>query len=214
MIRYKYPRTFHLPWSPGASSDDKTHSDANALFSGHEIVVTEKMDGENTTIYSDGYVHARSIDSAHHPSRDWVKTNVAPMMIGHLPEGWRICGENLYAKHSIGYTTLPSYFLVFSIWDERNMCLSWEDTMEWCNLLGLYMVPVLFKGMWNHEVVKGCFKPHSRYGNENEGYVVRISAAYHFDAFTMSTAKYVRANHVQTEEHWMYATVQPNGIKA
>ena len=28
MERIKYPRTFHIPWSPGATSDDKTHGAA------------------------------------------------------------------------------------------------------------------------------------------------------------------------------------------
>ena len=34
--------------------------------------VKEKMDGENTSLYQDGF-HARSIDGRHHSSRDWVK---------------------------------------------------------------------------------------------------------------------------------------------
>lgn len=38
------------------------------------VVITEKMDGENTTLYRDG-LHARSLDSRHHPSRNWVKPN-------------------------------------------------------------------------------------------------------------------------------------------
>ena len=53
----KYPRTPHLPWSPGATADDRVHTDLAGL-EGREIVVTEKLDGENTTIYRD-HVHAR-----------------------------------------------------------------------------------------------------------------------------------------------------------
>ena len=34
------------------------------------------MDGENSTIYPDGYTHARSIDSAHHPSRSHLKSSL------------------------------------------------------------------------------------------------------------------------------------------
>ena len=123
----KYPRTPHLPWSPGASSDD-VWIDTFALFEGSEVVITEKMDGENTTLYAD-HIHARSLDSRHHPSRSWVKG--LHQSIAHLiPAGWRICGENLYARHSVGYEALPSYFMVFSIWDEHNHCLGWEQTVE------------------------------------------------------------------------------------
>ena len=49
----KYPRTPHLPWSPGASDDDVRVADT-AMSEGREVVVTEKLDGENTTLYADG----------------------------------------------------------------------------------------------------------------------------------------------------------------
>ena len=67
----KYPRTPHLPWSPGASQDDVFSLDARH-FEGQTVIITEKMDGENTTLYRD-YLHARSVDGRHHPSRNWVK---------------------------------------------------------------------------------------------------------------------------------------------
>ena len=35
MKRYKYPRTYHVPWSPGATSDDKTLKIYDGLY--HEI---------------------------------------------------------------------------------------------------------------------------------------------------------------------------------
>jgi hypothetical protein len=89
-MRVPYPRTPHLPWSPGASSDDVRVADPAGLR-GAEVVVTEKLDGENTTLYRDG-LHARSPDSAHHPSRAWVKAlqgRIGPA----IPPGWRVCGE-------------------------------------------------------------------------------------------------------------------------
>ena len=67
----KYPRTWHLPWSPGATKDDRVLPDT-AHFNSQEVVVTVKMDGENTTLYPD-YLHARSLDSRNHPSRNWIK---------------------------------------------------------------------------------------------------------------------------------------------
>jgi RNA ligase len=97
-IRCKYPRTPHLPWSPGASEDD-VKLDGCLKFQGREVVVTEKMDGENTSLYRNG-LHARSLDSRHHPSRDWIKAWHGGIA-HHIPEGWRLCGENVYARHSI-----------------------------------------------------------------------------------------------------------------
>ena len=43
-MRYKYPRTYHLPFSPGGTSDDKILLNDEHL-NGIEVVVTEKTDG-------------------------------------------------------------------------------------------------------------------------------------------------------------------------
>lgn len=40
----KYGRTYHLPISPGATSDDKVMLGLDGLMAG-DLVVTEKMDG-------------------------------------------------------------------------------------------------------------------------------------------------------------------------
>lgn len=67
----KYPSTPHLPFSPGLQNDDRRILTLDGLI-GREVVVTEKMDGENTPMYMD-HIHDWSLDSRHHPSRDWVK---------------------------------------------------------------------------------------------------------------------------------------------
>lgn len=42
----KYPRTYHLPWSESLTDDDRYHPDVEFL-NGKEVVITEKLDGEN-----------------------------------------------------------------------------------------------------------------------------------------------------------------------
>ena len=205
MHRVKYPRTRHLPWSPGSTSDD-LFADSLLPFHGQRVIVTEKMDGENTSLYRDG-LHARSIDGRHHPSRDWVKSMHGQM--AHLiPEGWRVCGENVYAFHSIRYSELPSYFLMFSIWDDKGQCLSWDETVEWSKLLGLDHVPVLYDGLF-HEAKLRAMAPDT---TVTEGYVVRLASGFSFDDFQNAVAKWVRTDHVQSEEHWMHKTVIPNSL--
>ena len=125
----KYPRTYHVPWSPGMHDDDRMSKDMSAIENADEVVVTVKMDGENSSLCRDR-IHARSIESGDHPSRHWVK-NLWSRIRYDIPEGWRICGENLQAKHSIGYEDLPSLFLGFSVWNDHNICLSWDETLEW-----------------------------------------------------------------------------------
>ena len=206
--RYKYPRTPHLSFSPGVSSDD-LQLDRHKLFTNCQIVVTEKLDGENTTLYAD-YIHARSIDSRHHPSRAWVKALQASIC-NDIPQGWRICGENLYARHSIAYNNLTSYFYLFAIWNQDNYCLSWDRTQEWAEILGLELPKIMYQGIWNEAAIKAIACNLDR--DICEGFVVRKIEQFHYDDFAQNIAKWVRPHHVQTNEHWMYKEVVPNQLK-
>ena len=172
------------------------------------MVVTEKLDGENTTFYRD-YIHARSLDSRHHPSRAWVKALQAS--IAHdIPAGWRICGENLYARHAIAYENLTSYFYLFSIWNQDNFCLSWSETEEWAAMLGLELPRVMYRGLWNEAEIR---KIGDHLDLEKcEGFVVRNVEQFHYQDFSQNIAKWVRSNHVQNE-HWMYQEVVPNLLR-
>jgi len=207
--RVKHPRTHHLPWSPGVSDDDRVLPDLSGLEN-EEVVVTIKMDGEQTSMYRDGF-HARSIDTASHPSRDWLWG--VHRRIGHdIPEGWRICGENLYAKHSIKYENLPDHFLVHSIWNEKNECLSWDDTDVYAKVLDLQMVPPFWRGLWHEQTIRAIdLTTHE--GDPCEGYVVRVTKSFPYREFARRVGKFVRPNHVQTHGHWMRQAVEVNGVK-
>lgn len=210
--RNKYPRTPHVPASPGATSDDKLLGARQfGGWLGRDVVVTEKMDGENTTIYWDGFLHARSVDGKSHPSRSWVKALAASNVAGKLPEGFRICGENLFARHSIEYDSLSSFFLVFSIWDD-NQCLDWRTTGEWCGKLGLEHVPVLYEGKLGSGLVPSL-AAKMNFGKQ-EGFVIRSAGSFDLSDFGDNVAKYVRKGHVQTAEHWSRGEIVPNRLRA
>jgi hypothetical protein len=205
----KYPRTWHVPWSPGNAKGDKKHKSLEQ-FVGKRVVVSSKMDGENTTMYDD-YIHARSVDSRNHESRNWVRRLHA--QVGwQLPSDFRLCGENLFAKHSIHYHHLTSWFLVFNIWNENNTAISWDETVEYAGLLDLQTVEVLYDGIWDEEIIKSLWTPE-RNQDAMEGYVIRLAGPIRYRDWTMSTAKYVRHDHVQTDEHWMESAVVKNGIE-
>ena len=206
--RVKYPRTYHLPWSPGLGKDDRVMPTL-AGFEGREVVATVKMDGENTTMMRD-YMHARSLEYEHHPSRSRVKA-IHARIARDIPEGWRLCGENLYAVHSIRYENLPASFMLFSVWDDKNRCLSWDETCEWAALLDLATVPVIYRGPWNEARLRDLHEPVFE-GNACEGYVVRVTDSFAYADFRRCVGKYVRAQHVQTDEHWMRKKVEPNGV--
>lgn len=203
--RRKYPRTPHLPWSPGAHGDDVLLKNC-AKFEGKRVVVTEKMDGENSSLYRDG-THARSLDSGHHSSRNLLKAWHAG--IAHrIPEGWRLCGENVYARHSIVYDALPGFFFLLSVWNAQNECLDWDSTVEWAGRLGCPVPVVLWRGLWDAAAVRSIsVDPASC-----EGYVVRLEEGFPHSRFGESVAKWVRPSHVTTDEHWMHAPVVPNRL--
>lgn len=203
----KYPRTPHLPWSSSVTDDDIYQLNLDH-FIGQEIVVTEKMDGENTSMYHND-IHARSLDGRHHPSRDWVKSWHAT--IAHdIPENWRLCGENLYAQHSVIYQNLDSYFYLFSIWNQSNTCLSWEETKQWAELLNCPTPKELYTGIWDETLIRKLNVDTEK----SEGYVVRLKQQFNYDNFAKSVAKWVRPKHVQTDQHWMHAPIIPNKLKS
>lgn len=205
----KYPRSFHHPGSPGKTSDDKVMHDLSA-FEGKEIVITAKLDGECTNI-GPNFCHARSLDSGYHPSRTWVQ-NFASTFQHNIPDKYRICGENLYARHSIHYQNLRSYFYVFNIWDEENTCLDWDTTKEWCQLLGLEMVPEIYRGPWDKSFVEGLVVPEWE-GDVCEGWVCRVTHEFKYEDFSKYLCKNVRSGHVQTDTHWMHSAVVPNQLR-
>lgn len=207
LSRYKYPRTYHLEFSH-PSSDDKIMKDYSSL-QGEDIIVTEKLDGENTTLYSD-YAHARSLEVLKGDDRSWVKS-IHAQIARDIPSGWRICGENVYAQHSIAYENLESYFYVFSIWTNENICLSWKDTLIWCELLNLKSVPELYRGKFDLSILRNLALELDC--NVCEGFVVRPLKQFHYSDFNKLVGKWVRENHVQSSRHWRTQPIVPNVLK-
>ena len=162
----------------------------------------------NSNVYTE-YFHARSMDSKHHLSRSWLKGYITAWQ-HEIPFGWRFCGENMYAKHSIYYKNLESYFYLFSIWDAKNCCLSWKDTKEYADLLDLVTVPIIYEGIFDIDKIQNIFDTEF---SDQEGYVVRIADKFHYNDFSTSVAKWVRKNHVQTSDHWMFDKITPNELK-
>ncbi|MFA5599149.1 MAG: RNA ligase family protein [Phenylobacterium sp.] len=208
--KVKYPRTFHLPWSPGVRKDDRV-LDNDSQFLNKKVVCSIKMDGENCSM-GRNYIHARSIDSPNHPSRNWVK-NLHSQIAYEIPDGWRVCGENLYAKHSIFYDDLSTYFMAFSIWDDKNVCLSWDESLEWFEMLGVAVVSTFYVGEYDRELIQNKFEKEYDL-KKTEGYVIRIYGSFHYRQFTKSIAKWVRKNHITENDHWFFGrAIERNKLK-
>ena len=198
--RYKHSRIGHLPFSKSKGKDDLDFAMAN--FVGQQVVVSEKMDGENTTIYSDGFCHARSIDSSYHPSRGKAKA-LAAAIAPYLPDNWRMCAENMGATHTIEYRKNIPTLLVHSLWKENTM-LSYEhgaDFVSQLDHLSIQMAPLLYKGTWDENAIRSSWKEKGAYGR-SEGFVVRLSAEIEIADFPDSVAKYVSDSFQVGQVHW------------
>jgi ATP-dependent RNA circularization protein (DNA/RNA ligase family) len=203
---WKYPRTLHFPFSPGKGRNDRISRNFSFL-EGKNIVITEKMDGENITIYSNNVFHARSPDNNSFrtsPFHSWLVDYISEFSFS-IPQNVRICGEYLYHAHSIRYENLPSYFLVFSVW-KNETCFSWDETLEFCEKYSLFTVPVLYEGKFDLEFLQRNCEKISR----GEGFVVRLRDSFTYSNFSNCVFKYVRKNHVTSEEHWKKIALKHN----
>lgn len=198
----KYPRTSHFPFSEGAVNDDRICYDWFDLLDA-EIVVTEKLDGENSCLKKSG-VYARSHAAPNrHP---WAR----PVWdiwenIGRSLGEFHIFGENLYAVHSIEYERLEHYFHIFAI-REGNTWLSWDEVRDYARVLDLPTVPLIARGRFEEpglrQLIADKQRAGSAFGGTCEGVVCRDAAAFGDADFSKKVLKFVRKNHVQTDEHW------------
>lgn len=214
----KYNRTYHLPWSPGATNDDKIAKDIGSLLN-TKIVITEKIDGSNVSLENNN-CYARTHSAApSHLSFDNFKAMHAN--IKHLiPENIQIFGEWCYALHSIPYDKLPAYFLLFNIRDlsHEGYWYSWSELEEWAKKLGVYTVPLLFKGIIKNEaelreIIQSLTKQPSELGTIREGVVIRVEDTFLDKNFSKNVMKWVRKNHVQTSTHWKEQKIIRNKLR-
>ena len=206
----KYFRTYHFPFSKSVTSDDKITKDYSFLEN-REVVILEKLDGQNNSICKGG-VYARSHSAYSNKPWDREVWNIHARINHQLDEETYIFGENLYAIHSLEYRKLESYFFVFGV-RVGNEWLSWSDVILYADMLELPTVPTLALGTYSDiktevEQQVGKLSAFDGYdpkdGREQmEGVVVRITDSFTQEQSKESVCKYVRANHVQTsDKNW------------
>lgn len=211
----KYGRTYHFPFSPGTTNDDRIQYDYwNYVRQMKQVVLTEKLDGENNCLNRFG-VFARS--HAAPTASPWTT---------HLRQRWaaikndlgdmEFFGENLYAIHSIEYERIEQHYFVFAL-RCADQWLSWEEVSFYAAVFDFPTVPVLktievldseidFKsevlGLAAFESSYGSIDPISRGPCTLEGVVSRNADRFPADDLEMNVFKYVRKGHVKTNEHW------------
>jgi hypothetical protein len=215
-ISRKYGRTYHYPFSPGTTSDDRIgHNYWHDVQGIGSLVHTEKLDGENNCLSAYG-VFARS--HAAPTTSPWTRA---------IRERWQsikndlgeveIFGENLYAVHSIEYRQLEHHYYVFAV-RRLDRWLSWEEVKFYAAMFDFAVVPelqtVVPAGM-SQAVFRECVlalaqEPSTLESHDvqtgkrctREGIVSRNVNEYPVSNFAQHVFKYVRKGHVKTDEHW------------
>jgi len=141
-ISKKYGRSLHAQISLGTTSDDRfmPNGYVKAFAEMDDLVVTEKLDGQNNCFNKYGLFARSHLAPTQHP---WDKP---------LRQRWElmkddlndleIFGENMYGIHSIAYRNLESFFYVFGIREDKRW-LSWEEVEFYAALLDFPTVPRL-----------------------------------------------------------------------
>lgn len=214
-ISQKYGRTYHYPFSPGTTSDNRIQHDYwDQIQKIPKLIHTEKLDGENNCLSKLG-VFARS--HAAPTVSPWTESirrywQLIRNDLGSL----EIFVENLYAIHSIEYGNIENHFYVFAV-REYDQWLSWDETKFYAALIGLPVVPEIL--VFDPPVEKMAFEQQIHHITQQpsvlrsydafngnpvtmEGIVTRNINGYPVSAFAQNVFKYVRKGHVKTDEHW------------
>lgn len=207
----KFPSIPYLSISPDVDQNDPV---TNFTLNGKNIVITEKMDGENCCMYN-GKVFARthSHEATHEsftPIKQMYKQKILPMNeVYNIPNRYMLFGENMTGIHSITYDKLENYFYLFGVFDtDSHVWLGWDQVEKVARDIDVPTVPVIFRGVLCEEKIKILMDKKIKTISicstvvGPEGFVVRNSHAFVNNEFSTNISKYVRHNHKQTDETW------------
>ena len=236
---YKFPRTPHLI-NVGAATDDDLHTDLAAFSSlvstscqgtagcPARIVVTEKIDGANMGLSLSSsrdriVVQNRSHyvnSSSHEQFRKldaWIdRHNEGLRQIldrdPYFAERYILFGEWVYATHSIAYSHLPDWLLVYDLYDRSTK--TFTDSQGLKALLegtNICTVPVLFEGdrMPTKEELLGMIQRRSQfYDGRVEGVYVKVEE----NGWVRLRGKVVRSDFIAGNEHWSRGIIRANEL--
>lgn len=218
----RFPHTPHLAWlGEGQPRNDKVMSaeEARELL-GHALIVEEKIDGANLGISIDekGALHAQNrgtvIDlgaaaGQFKPLKRWLEAH-APALATVLSPDHVLFGEWCYAVHSVRYTRLPDWFIVFDVYElssDRFWSTARRDALV--KRIGLSLVPTLGTGRYDLPRLRGLLE-HSRFADAPaEGLYLRHESG---DWLT-ARAKLVRPTFTQAiTQHWSKRKLETNAL--
>lgn len=221
---FRFPHTPYLAWlGEGTPRDDKVLSaaEAEALLAG-DVVVEEKLDGANLGLSLDSVGRLRAQNRGQYLAEPhagqfarlpaWLAQH-GDAVLGALTPGLMLFGEWCAARHSLDYSALPDWFLLFDVYD-RAAGRFWSTARRnaLAQAAGLSTVPRVLQGHTTLSILRQLLATQpSRYraGQPLEGVVVRRESADWCEA----RAKLVRADFTQAiDTHWRRRRVEWNRL--
>ncbi len=218
---FRFPHTPHLAWlGDGLPRDDKVLGDAEvrALLAGR-VVVEEKLDGANIGLSIDDLGEIRVQNRGHYLEppyigqfsrlNGWLGQHGASVL-QHLDTDMILFGEWCAARHTVAYSGLPDWFLLFDVYSRANRrfwSVRRRDALA--ADMGLAVVPRVFEGILSRQGAKDLLqRTPSAFGAEHlEGIVIRREG----QQFCESRAKLIRADFTQAiGEHWRARRIEWN----
>ncbi|MDR2213463.1 MAG: RNA ligase family protein [Pseudomonadales bacterium] len=221
---FRFPHTPHLAWlGQGEPRDDKllTADEVSALLAG-EVVVEEKLDGANLgiSIGADGILRAQNRGAWLTPPYSGQFSRLGQWLGMHeqrffdaLDSQLIVFGEWCAARHSLDYSSLPDWWLMFDVYDStEGLFWSTRRRNALAEKLGVLTVPRVLQGKLNVASIEALVanNPSRFRPGTMEGVVVRRED----DDWLQMRGKLVRADFTQTiETHWRSRNVEWNRVR-
>ena len=218
---FKFPTTPHLAvFETDSVREDKVLTERERdEFLQHELIVEEKIDGANLGISFDGsgdvHVQNRGAYLSKPYQGQWKKLDEWLLLkldrfFDVLHDQYILFGEWCFARHSVIYDNLPSWFVGFDIYDkEHRQFLSCPMRNDLFKQMKICQIPMLGKGRFSLPELNTFFRTSCFSHAGSEGLYLR----YDHGKWLEARAKLVRPEFVQAiETHWSRKSIIPNKL--
>lgn len=220
---FRFPHTPHIAWlATGEPRDDKVLSPAEAkALLAEEVVLEEKLDGANLglSLAPDGSLRAQNRGQYLCEPHSGQFSRLPGWLAQHseaitaaLKPTLMLFGEWCAARHSLDYSSLPDWFLLFDVYD-RQASKFWSSVRRnaLAEKLGLFTVPELERSHQTLPLLKTRLQyDHSRFrSGPLEGIIIRQDSK----DWCKNRAKLVRQDFTQSiSEHWRRRQIEWNQL--
>lgn len=222
-IPHKFPRTPHL-FGSMSTRDDRVLSEADtARVLSKPLSVDEKIDGANVGISFDDEGELVVQNRGHYlgPGDHAQYGPLWPFVYERRDALWDalgaekiLFGEWCFAKHSIAYDALPSFFIAFDLYDKRDGGFFYDRLAleKMCEQTSCATVPQLKRGavLRTTAALDALIKGSAFGGERAEGVYLRRESGGRL----VARYKWVRKDFTAgITEHWNSKPLVPNKLK-